>query len=335
MCGTVGLFTGCAAAAFCPVAALRRDGAATPGYRSPFAAWDRSASVRSSPRRVLASTELDLFPEDLVPVAGHPVVGRLRPELRRRLLTQQLHRYLGFTAKLEYLVVNHVVLGIAHGSIEVPVPDEMRFDALRIYTDEAYHALFSVDLGRQVTARTGIAPRGGRPFFLVRLDALKARHDPSLAGLVDLLFTIVSETLISATLTDVARSTSVEPSVAALVRDHAVDEGRHHAYFAQYLRHLWAALDAGERRFAACLFPELIDVFLRPDTADVGDELLGYGLSRDEVNEVLADTFDEQVRASYNRATAARLLGYLDDVGVFDDPRALDLAREHDLVPRA
>lgn len=334
MCGTVGLFTGCAAAAFCPARALRRDGAGAPGYRSPFATWDRSASVRANPRRVLEPTGLDLFPADLVPVAGHPLVRRLRPELRRQLLTQQLHRYLGFTAQLEYLVVNHVVLGIAHGSIEVPVPDEMRFDALRIYTDEAYHALFSVDLGRQVTALTGVAPRGGRPFFLTRLDGLKARH-PSRSGLVDLLFTIVSETLISATLTDVARSSAVEPSVADLVRDHAVDEGRHHAYFAQYLRHLWAALDADERRFAACLFPELIDVFLRPDTADVGEELLGYGLSRDDVEEVLADTFDEQVQAAYSRATAARLLGYLDEIGVLDDPRALDLARERDLVPRS
>lgn len=335
MCGTAGLFTGCAAAVFCPVAGARPV-RAIPAYRSAFGRWDERAAVRSSPRREIQAESTALFPESLVPVAGHTLVQALRPELRRRLLTRQLYRYLDFTAKLEYLVVNHVTLGIAHGSIAVPIPDEMRFDAFKIYCDEAYHALFSVDLIRQAEARTGMAHDPARqPFFLHRLAQLKARQPSRRAGLIDLLFTIVSETLISGTLTDVGHASDVDPAVADTVRDHAADEGRHHAYFAAYVNHLWASLTTEERVFASRLFPELIDIFLRPDFEDIGAELLGYGLTRDQVAEVLEDTFSESVQSAYTRTTAAKLLGYLTDLGVFEDSLARDSACAYGLLPES
>jgi hypothetical protein len=58
----------------------------------------------------------DLFPVDLVPVAKHELVAGLRPELFRRLLIQQLYRYLHFTAKLEFMVVNYGLFCCIRGS---------------------------------------------------------------------------------------------------------------------------------------------------------------------------------------------------------------------------
>lgn len=341
MCGIVGLFTGCAAAAFCPISQLNRNPqpndetkAGPPDYRTPFVNWDTRASVRANPRRVLTNDAAAFFPVGLVPVAGHELVANLRPELFQRLLTQQLYRYLHFTAKLELLVVNHVVAGIAHGSIQVPVPEQMRFDAFKIYCDEAYHGYFSVDLMRQVQERTEIAPVvDAEPYFLRRLAELKQKHDLAKGGFIDLLFTIVSETLITGSLTEIAKSPDVSEAVIETLQDHAVDEGRHHAYFASYLTYLWASLDRGERTFAARLFPDLIDVFLRPDLPSIGRELRGYGLGSDAVDQVLAETFSEQVQADYNRKTASKLLGYLRANDVFDEPGALDIAQVRGLLP--
>lgn len=335
MCGTVGLFTGCAAAVFCPVKQLQKasEGDAQPesnmrAYRSAFTTWDTKSAVRSSPRRELSHDQFTtLFPRELVPVAGHRIVAELPPELFNKLLAQHLYRYLHFTAKLEYLVVNHVALGIAHGSIKVPVPEQMKFDALKIYCDEAYHALFSVDLMRQIAELTGITSAADdEPFFMRRLAALKAERDPDRSNLIDVLFTIVSETLISATLSEVVTAGDVAPAVLESVRDHARDEGRHHAYFASYLHYLWASLDHGERRFAGRIFPELIDVFLRPDLPTLRTELAGYGIHDDDIETVLAETFSERIQAEYNRATASKLIGYLHEVGVFDESGARDEA---------
>ncbi|BCW45249.1 hypothetical protein StoSoilB5_24330 [Arthrobacter sp. StoSoilB5] len=113
-----------------------------------------------------------------------------------------MYRYLHFTAKLEYLAINHVALGIANGDIRVPIPEDMRFDAFRIYCDEAYHAYFSVDLIRQAEKLTNFtAPETQvEPYFLSRLRALQAKHDANLASLVELVFTMRRSELVKKSL---------------------------------------------------------------------------------------------------------------------------------------
>ncbi|WP_345942367.1 diiron oxygenase [Streptomyces sp. SID2888] len=170
------------------------------------------------------------------------------------VLVQHLYRYLDFTARLEYIVVNRTVLGIAHGSIDVELPEEMRFDAYKIYCDEAYHTLFSVDLSRQVQQRTGIVPRPlDEPYFLVRLRQILEELPDEHRALAEMLFVIVSETLISSTLAEIPERPDVVAAVRGTTRDHALDEGRPHAYFAAFLRYLWGQLSpAGVSTGRAC-----------------------------------------------------------------------------------
>lgn len=339
MCGSVGLFIGCAAVAFCPASQLRHPSGplldessvvAPRPYRSAFKSWDARASVRSSPRRRLQKRGgVALFPIDLVPVAGHPLVQGLGPDVLAEITTRQMYRYLHFTAKLEYLVVNHVALGIANGDIKVPIPEEMRFDAFRIYCDEAYHAYFSVDLMRQAEEITGLtAPTADEePYFITRLRALQGQHETKLSGLIEIAFTIVSETLITATLNDVARGDGlVDPAVTETVRDHSLDEGRHHAYFASYLTYLWSSLDSRERQFVGRLFPQLIQIFLDPDRHSIAAELASYRMPADDIQQVIAEVFSDEIRSAYNRATSARLISYLRELGVFEDEAVVEMS---------
>ncbi|MFD7625417.1 diiron oxygenase [Streptomyces sp. NPDC059851] len=355
MCGIVGLFVGCSALAYCPRKALTApaaptggaDGAAEEGtrgagaaedttYTSPFGRWWERSSVRQAPRRTLdepSSEAVRYFSPDLVPVARHPLIAKLRPELFDQVLIQHLYRYLDFTAKLETLVVNRTVLGIAGGSVGVELPEEMRFDAYKIYCDEAYHALFSVDLMRQVRDRTGIAPRLPRqPYFLKRLEEIQATLAPEYRALAELIFVTVSETLISASLAEIPVDDGVMPAVRETIRDHAVDEGRHHAYFATFLKYLWAGLDRTERRTAALLAPRLVDAFLRPDTDAIREELLGYGLSHDSAEQVLAEVYDECTVAAHTRLTAKRTLHYFTSLDVLDDPEVAQEFRTYGLL---
>lgn len=293
-----------------------------PTYRSPFGTWFERASVRSAPRRMLDERGPDkyVFSPELVPLARHELVRALPEQVFGELLTQHLYRYLDFTAKLEHLVVNHTVLGIAHGTVGVELPDEMRMDAYKIYCDEAYHALFSADLVRQVRTRTGVQPMlDVQPYFMRRLVEIQESVPEALRPLVELLFVICSETLISATLAEVPDDPRVYSAVRDTIRDHAQDEGRHHAYFAQFLKFLWHQMDPALRRTAGRLLPELVHAFLRPDLPAMRVELLGYGLARDDVEQVLAEVFDEQVVTAYARSTARRTLRYFAELGVFDD----------------
>lgn len=174
----------------------------TSRYRSPFSTWDGRASVRAAPRRLAVSSGDHLyFSPDLVPVTRHHLVKSLPVPAYRALLVQHLYRYLDFTAKLESLAVNPVVLGIAHGTAGIDLPESMRFDAYKIYCDEAYHTLFSADLSRQVQEASGVVPvLPGRPFSLRRLTEFREELSDDYRGLLDLMFVVVSETLISSTL---------------------------------------------------------------------------------------------------------------------------------------
>jgi len=372
MCGTVGMFLGCAALSYCPKSLLThgrpqspagpatatgdaagtraqapadqdggapadpRAGSEPPAYRSVFQNWDTRASVRAAPRRVVADADaaLRFFSPDLVPVARHPLVRALPGPVFDALLVQHLYRYLDFTAKLEYLVVNRAVIGIAHGSVGVPVPESMRFDALKMYCDEAYHALAAVDLGRQAERVTAVPARlPAEPFFLRRLRQILAGLPTGQRALAELMFVIVSETLISASLAEIPGTDDVVPAVRESIRDHALDEGRHHAYFAVFLRHLWGALDPGQRRLAGRLAPRLMDAFLHPDLEGMRAELVGHGLTEDLAEQVLGEVYTPEVLGRQMRATSRQIRRYLDDLGAFDDPEAAAELHAHGYAP--
>jgi len=333
MCGSVGLFVGCAALALCPrrlaVASTAEAGRTSPPvpYRSPFTGWEDRASVRVSPRRVFSAADAERPPiaAELVPVASHPLVRALDPQRQRPILLQHLYRYLDFTVALESIVVNRTVLGIASGRVGVELPPEMRLDAYKIYSDEAYHALFSADLRNQIEQVTGIPARlPDQPYFLTRLNELLAGTDPARRPLLELLFVVVSETLISATLAEYQTSEPMADSVRETIRDHAVDEGRHHAYFASLLSHLWPQLSAAEQAFAARNVPGLVAVFLDPDVAGTQADLRHCGFDAEQAEQITAECFAPDRLAEQRRTMARQTLHYFAELGAFGDGESQD-----------
>jgi P-aminobenzoate N-oxygenase AurF len=325
MCGTAGLFIGCAALSYCPRRMLWPEPDEAPeisGYRSPFRNWHDRASVRRAPRRTLQDGEDTghFFSPELVPVARHSLIRALPPADFETILIRHLHRYLEFTAQLEYLVVNRTIAGIAHGSVGVEVPEDMRHDALKMYCDEAYHALFSVDLACQVTRRTGIKRLAARPFFVTRLDQILADLAAAERGLAELLFVIISETLISASLAEVPSGQDVASAVRETIQDHAVDEARHHAFFAMFLRMLWGQLTAGERKQAGLLVPQMIDAFLHPDIRAIAEDLRDQGISADDAEQVVAEIYTSNLVRDHMSITSRQTRKHFRELGAFDDP---------------
>jgi hypothetical protein len=351
MCGTIGMFVGCQALMFCPgrrpagppEGGLAEGGAPAPapgaqtaaqeaGYPSPLGSWHERAAVRASPRRRIPVQDARLlfFSPDLVPVAAHPLVRALPEDVFRQILIQHLYRYLDFTAKLESVVVNRAALGIALGTVGVRLPAGMRLDAYKIYCDEAYHTLMCADLAEQARAVTGVSPRLPRePFFLRRLAEIQQGIPAEYRSLAELLFVIVSETLISATLAEVPDSADVVGAVRETVSDHAGDEGRHHAYFALFLKLLWGQLTPAERDQAGAWVPRLADAFLRPDIAAIGDELASYGMVPGDVETVLAEVFPADVMDTHRSRVARHTLRYFTDLDAFGTARSQQELADH------
>jgi hypothetical protein len=299
--------------------------------------WDTTAAVRVKPRRLVLQDEEALgkvyFSPELVSVSQHPLVRQLGPEAVRDMQVQHLYRYLDFTAQLELEVINQVAREIALGKLDVEVPDEMREDAFKLCTDEAHHAYLSDDIRRQVIAATGIFPDAhGTPRFLRSLRAIQRGLPSELSVLGELLFTVVSETLISSILAQIPKDERVVTAVRDIVADHAEDEGRHSAFFSQFFSYLWPQLSGDNRAVLGPLLPRFIRAFLEPDVDSVGRSLARYPLKPDQVRSVLEECYPAGSVARDMRQAARVTLRLFQHNGVLDDPRIADAFRACNLA---
>ena len=258
-------------------------------------------------------------------MSQHLHIAALGPSAARRVLVEHLYRYLDFTAHLEHQVVNMVASRIALGKTGFDLPQDMMHDAYKLYCDEAYHALFSADLKRQVEAVTGIAsPRPRVPHALACLRATQLESPRELRSLIKLFFVIVSETLISATLIQIPRDGRVVSAVRKMVADHAEDEGRHHAYFASLLEMIWPRMTPRQQAAIGPLLPRFILAFLEPDIAAVRSELAGCGLDPDRIQEVIEESYPTPHVIAGARTMAKATLRLFERNGILEHSHTLE-----------
>ena len=293
-------------------------------YETKFKLWESRAAVRAKPRRVLDEEREGgklFFPPELVPVAGHPLVRARGAAVAEDVLLQRLHVYLDFTAALEQMAINPVTQRISRRKIGFDVPEAMVEDAYKICTDESWHAQFSDDLQRQLVEATQVQPTiPSEPQFFQRLRTMEAEAPPEIKGLPSVFFTIVSETLISAILSDIPHDERVMTAVRELVEDHAEDEGRHHAFFSKFFGCIWPQLSARQRRLVGPLLPGLVLAFLEPDYAALGAILGRSGLGEEDVRRVVEESHPRDEVVAGIRQNSRATLRLFEGYGALEDP---------------
>ena len=316
---------------------LRAVGITEAAYSSKFSSWHSRASVRAKPRRQLEEevpADHLYFPPELVPVAQHAIVQDLGPDTVERVLIQQLHTYLEFTSELEQGAVNPVTALISRRRSGFDLPETMIEDAYKIYTDEAWHAQFSDDLGRQVAVKTGVGPSVfEEPNFFRKLNGFKQDLTSDEQRLVMIFFTIVSETLISAILSGIPNDARVVSAVREVVADHAQDEGRHHAYFSRLLEYTWPRLNKAQRALIGPLLPEMILAFLEPDFVAVAGNLRACGLTAEQIDQVMTESYPPAMISAGIRSDSRATIKHFERVGILEDPRTAEALEASNLWP--
>ena len=150
--------------------------------------------------------------------------------------------------------------------------------------------------------------------------------------LSELLFTVVSETLISTILASIPRDERVVTAVRHIVADHAEDEGRHSAYFAQFFTYFWPQMSTSQRTALGPLLPRFIRAFLEPDRDAIARGLSRYPLEGDQIRAVLDDCYPIDRVASDSRQAAKVTLRLFEHNNVLDDSRIADAFRECELI---
>ena len=242
------------------------------------------------------------FPSDFVPTLKHNIIKNLNITDQYTLQTASLYRFLNFTHKLEMMVVNAVTANIALGLYDLVSTRELRLDAHRIYTDKAYHALFSFELMSNITKNEEIRQhcQARSPAFLERLHKITNGEVPEKRAVWELFFAIVSEMLITSTLRDARDHPKIDNGIILMIDDHARDEARHHVFYKRIFEIVWPQLSRDNKELVVQSLPMLILAYTMPDESAIKSELLSIGLSCDQSEEIYSDTYSyEKISALY------------------------------------
>lgn len=290
--------------------------------------WYDSAGVRRLPRRVMDEDRvagLRVFPEELVPHLGHEAAKALPTPARDALLAQHFYNYMLFTVSLETKVVNRGAALIANDEIDVRTSPATRLDAFKIYCDEGYHALYSLDIVQQAEEMTGIpALPYAFDWRLAQLDRTADRFLPKHPDLARLLQVVAFETVVTTFLSRIPYDESVCRPVRLLVGDHLRDEVHHHAYFSSFFKELWVSLPTSLREKVACAMPHFVADCLRTDRRPIRAALRSAGLDVDDCEDVLRDCYGDAPETAAIRAAGRHTLDLCEGVGCFSFPAAAE-----------
>jgi len=303
-------------------------------YRSRFRNWNAHAAVRTKPLPEFRSREIKLFfTPELVALVQHPLVQSRGDVAIRELLAYHLLGHLNFTDALESEVVAPVACMIGRDQFDLPFTSAMRTDARKIAVDEMYHALFTGGLVDDISSAAGVVPlQKLRPSFLLELDAIKLELGPDLAALATFFFAVVSETLITATLTQVPNDERVVSGVRTILRDHAEDEARHHLFFADALMMAWPALAPRLRTVIGPLLPRFITLFLCPDLLHAQLSLARLGLSKAEAEAIIEEVHSPGRISADIRKRARGVVAMMQRAGITEDAETDDAFRSYGLI---
>jgi hypothetical protein len=261
-------------------------------YQARLANWQQHSGVRNGrPRPTHDGIGTLPFTLGLVPLARHRLVCDRGDTVRNVVLAQHLYRFCNFTEHLELEAVVPACVRLRLANVQFGVPEALARDAGRVAIDETWHAECAGDLKLDLMQTTAVVPcRSRTPMFLQVLKIIKASLTPDRQHLADMLFTCVSETLITGALTTVPRDEQVLPKVRDVLGEHAREEAFHHAIFAQVIGVMWEQLSAADRDVAGPLFALFIAAFLQPDTLAELDGLEAAGFTADEARRIVEET---------------------------------------------
>jgi hypothetical protein len=227
--------------------------------------------------------------------------------------------FLEYSSVIEHELVNTITVEIAqnlHGDF---LPEIMRKDAYKIYTDKAYHAYFAIDGANQIRQRLNITPKKG-PVEHTRLQRIRELiNNASLADkfFVRLAVVIISETVIAKEIHDKMKGIVVAPTYN-MFKDHLQDEVVHGLFFATLFKIIWSRLTVSKKEVLGYYLAQSLVAYSAPNIIEIQDGLSQLGFCQNTINIVSTNycTSDFNMTAAKNIASIT--LKLFSKCGVFD-----------------
>ncbi|AJZ93408.1 P-aminobenzoate N-oxygenase AurF [Pseudomonas simiae] len=229
--------------------------------------WERRATIRTRPRRLLESDDKLIYPLCRQPLVLCAAFLEHCPQWRDFVLVQSFYKFINDVVIFETEIVDKTARSIAKNRFAVPFPLTCRVDAMTVVVDEDYHALVALDFLQQTVAMTGIQPLElPTEIELSRaLPMAQALAPAHLRDAVALIGVAIAENTVTQDVAAFSKDTSVKASIRGLMADHLFDEGRHAQFWIRLVRLYWQTASEGDRNEIAKVLPVFLAQYLTND----------------------------------------------------------------------
>ncbi len=233
-------------------------------YRSIAEDWERRATLRTRPRRLLENDDKLIYPPCRQPLVLSATFLEHCAPWRDFVLLQSFYKFINDVVIFETEIVDKTARSIAKNRFALPFPLVCRCDAMTVVVDEDYHALVALDFLQQTVEMTGVQPLDlPSQIELSRaLPAAQAQAPAHLHDAVELIGVAIAENTVTHDVAAFSKDHSVKPSIRGLMADHLADEGRHGQFWTRLVRLYWQAASAEDRDSIAHVLPIFLAHYL-------------------------------------------------------------------------
>ncbi len=303
-------------------------------YEKYFDQWDQQSAVRSKPNTYSMQADrvrYELsgkrwFIPDGVPILAHPLFKNLEQDKEQYILGRFLLQFLEYGTILEHEFINTILAEMAMGECGIPLPDRMRLDAFKIYTDEAYHAYFNMEATHQIRNYIGLPVSEAWPLQNSRLTGLRKLipQDKSKENfLIRFGIVVASETIAPKELSETMKGIVIDP-IYNLFVDHAEDEKKHCIYFSTLFEVVWKYLSNEEKKFLGMMFPKILKAFVDINKIALHDTLKKIDVDYDSAEKIISDSYPSDFCVNRALSVASSTFYNLERLGVYDIPGVRD-----------
>ncbi|KAB0514771.1 diiron oxygenase [Pseudomonas extremorientalis] len=305
----------------------------TGDYPSIADDWERRATIRTRPRRLLENDDKLIYPLCRQPLVLSATFLEHCPQWRDFVLVQSFYKFINDVVIFETEIVDKTARSIAKNRFSIPFPLACRVDAMTVVVDEDYHALVALDFLQQTVALTGIQPLElPRQIELTRaLPTAQAQAPAHLHDAVELIAVAIAENTVTHDVAAFSKDSSVKASIRGLMADHLFDEGRHAHFWTRLVRMYWQAATADDRDSIAKVLPTFLAQYLTNDLQKDFDLHLIEHLDIDASlrnalrNEIAALTFPITRR----HPLLSNILGFLQHSGLLQTPSVVHALKDY------
>lgn len=227
-------------------------------------------------------------------ILNHEYLKGLSEGNKNYIMGTQLLEFVEKTAVFEVDYVNKVANNLALGKYNFDIPNVLKLDALKIYTDEGYHAHFSKKMADDIKKFYNIKD-DLKPYldnFFNKVNKIGSSFDKKFKYLSDFSSTLISETMIVQDMSNEMKGIVHEP-IRLMFKDHITDEMFHANYFSTIFKILWPQLSDEEKEILGLNMCESMQIFAKPRVDIYYYSLSKLGYEKNLIEKIVLDTFKE------------------------------------------